>query len=189
MAYRDPISDEDLQRIRLEPLTLHQGTITLVDSDPNWPILFEREAHRIRQVLGPAVVRLEHAGSTSVPGLVAKPIIDIILVVRDSSDEPSYVPALTAAGYRLVIREPDWFEHRLFKGPDTNVNVHTFSEGCDEVDRMVGFRDWLRAHDDDRDLYLAAKRDLAQREWKYVQNYADAKSGVVREILARALGE
>ena len=89
MADRDPISDEDLQRIRLEPLTLHQGTITLVDSDPNWPILFEREARRIRQVLGPAVVQLEHAGSTSVPGLVAKPIIDIILVVRDSSDEPS----------------------------------------------------------------------------------------------------
>ena len=88
----------------------------------------------------------------------------------------------------LRIREPDWYEHRLFKGPDTNVNVHTFSTGCEEVERMVAFRDWLRANDDDRDLYLNAKRELAAREWKYVQNYADAKSAVVEEIVARALG-
>jgi GrpB-like predicted nucleotidyltransferase (UPF0157 family) len=128
-------------------------------------------------------------GSTSVPRLAAKPLIDIVLVVTDTTDEDAYVPPLEAAGYVLRIREPDWFEHRLFKGPDTNVNVHTFSDGCEEVDRMVGFRDWLRAHDDDRDLYLAAKRELAQRQWKYVQNYADAKSAVVREILARALDE
>ena len=132
------------------------------------------------------MLRIEHVGSTSVPGLAAKPLIDIVLVVADTTDEDAYVPPLEAAGYVLRIREPDWFEHRLFKGPDTNVNVHTFSEGCEEVDRMVAFRDWLRTHDDDRDLYLAAKRELAQREWKYVQNYADAKSAVVREILARA---
>jgi GrpB-like predicted nucleotidyltransferase (UPF0157 family) len=135
------------------------------------------------------MLRIEHVGSTSVPGLAAKPLIDIVLVVADTTDEAAYVPQLEAACYVLRIREPDWFEHRLFKGPDTNVNVHTFSEGCDEIDRMVGFRDWLRTHDDDRDLYLAAKRELAQREWKYVQNYADAKSAVVREILVRALGE
>ena len=135
------------------------------------------------------MLRIEHVGSTSVPGLAAKPLIDIVLVVADTTDEDAYVPPLEAAGYVLRIREPDWFEHRLFKGPDTNVNVHTFSEGSEEVDRMVGFCDWLRTHDDDRDLYLAAKRELAQREWKYVQNYADAKSTVVREILVRALGE
>src|SRR6187399_1729307 len=130
MGQIDPISDEELQRVRLEPLTLQHGAITLVESDPSWPILFEREAVRVRQVLGPAVVRLEHAGSTSVPGLVAKPIIDIVLVVLDSADEPSYVPALTAAGYRLVIREPDWFEHRLFKGPDTDIHMHVFTAGA-----------------------------------------------------------
>ena len=81
--------------------------------------------------LGPAVVQLEHVGSTSVPGLVAKPIIDILLVVRDSADEPSYVPALTGVGYRLVIREPDWLEHRLLKGPDTDINLHVFTAGAD----------------------------------------------------------
>jgi GrpB-like predicted nucleotidyltransferase (UPF0157 family) len=107
-------------------------------------------------------------------------------VVADSSDETAYVPELESDGYVLRIREPDWFEHRLFKGPDTNVNVHTFSAGCEEVDRMVAFRDWLRTHDDDRELYAQAKRELAAQKWKFVQNYADAKSAVVEEIVARA---
>jgi len=132
------------------------------------------------------VVRLEHTGSTSVPGLAAKPCIDMTLVVPDSSDESTYAPALEAAGYRLAIREPDWFEHRVFKGPDTNINLHVFSPGSPEIERMVGFRDWLRTHDDDRDLYEQTKRELATREWQYVQNYADAKTTVVEEIIARA---
>lgn len=137
-------------------------------------------------MLDDRVVRIEHTGSTSVPGLPAKPIIDIALEVPDSADEPAYVPDLEAAGYPLRIREPDWFEHRLFKGPDTNVNLHVFSAGCEEVDRMILFRDWLRENTADRELYAATKRDLAARDWKYVQQYADAKTAVVQEILARA---
>ena len=165
----------------------HNGTLVISDYDPAWPELYRREEERIRAVLGRTVIRLDHVGSTSVPGLAAKPVVDIMLVVADAADEDSYVARLEAVGYRLAVREPDWHEHRLFKGPDTNVNVHTFSEGCSEVERMVAFRDWLRMHDDDRELYESAKRDLAAREWKYVQNYADAKSAVVEEILARAL--
>ena len=130
---------------------------------------------------------VEHTGSTSVPGLAAKPIIDITLAVPDSGDEKSYVPALEAAGYVLRIREPDWFEHRVFKGPDTNVNLHVFSDGCAEIDRMVRFRDWLRTDQADRELYERTKRELAAREWTYVQDYADAKTLVVEEIVARAL--
>ena len=184
-----PLTDEEIRAAAVGDLPEHNARIELSEYDPKWPRLYEREAERIGHALGPKMLRIEHVGSTSVPGLAAKPLIDIILVVADTTDEEAYVPRLEAAGYVLRIREPDWFEHRLFKGPDTNVNVHTFSEGCEEVDRMIGFRDWLRTHDDDRDLYLAAKRELAQREWKYVQNYADAKSAVVREILVRALGE
>lgn len=184
-----PFTDEEIRAATIGDLPEHNARIELAEYDPNWPRLYEREAERIGRALGPKMLRIEHVGSTSVPGLAAKPLIDIVLVVADTTDEDAYVPPLEAAGYVLRIREPDWFEHRLFKGPDTNVNVHTFSDGCEEVDRMVGFRDWLRTHDDDRDLYLAAKRELAQREWKYVQNYADAKSAVVQEILARALGE
>lgn len=184
-----PLTDEEIRAAAVGDLPEHNATIELAEYDPKWPRLYEREAERIGRALGPKMLRIEHVGSTSVPGLAAKPLIDIVLVVADTTDEEAYVPPLEGAGYVLRIREPDWFEHRLFKGPDTNVNVHTFSEGCEEVDRMIGFRDWLRTHDDDRDLYLAAKRELAQREWKYVQNYADAKSAVVREILVRALGE
>jgi GrpB-like predicted nucleotidyltransferase (UPF0157 family) len=184
-AEHTPLTEQQIEAATVGELVPHDATIQLADYDPRWPALYEREAARVRGALGPTALRLEHAGSTSVPGLAAKPVIDMILVVPDSSDEDTYVSALEAAGYVLRIREPEWFEHRLFKGPDTNVNLHTFSEGCIEVDRMVAFRDWLRTHDDDRELYESAKRELAAREWRHVQNYADAKSEVVAEINAR----
>jgi GrpB-like predicted nucleotidyltransferase (UPF0157 family) len=182
-----PLSDDEIRAATIGDLLPHAATIQLAEYDPAWPRLFEHEAARISGALGPKALRIEHTGSTSVPGLTAKPLIDMVLVVADTRDEDAYVPPLEAAGYVLRIREPEWHDHRLFKGPDTNVNVHTFSDGCSEVDRMVAFRDRLRAHDDDRELYESAKRELAAREWKYVQNYADAKSAVVQEILARAL--
>jgi GrpB-like predicted nucleotidyltransferase (UPF0157 family) len=189
MSENTPFTDEEIRAFTIGELPDHNATIHLAEYDPEWPKLFAREAERIRSALGDRALRIEHVGSTSVPGLPAKPVIDIDLVVPDSSDEEAYVPSLEEAGYVLRIREPEWFEHRLFKGPDTNVNVHTFSDGCSEVERMVAFRDWLRTHDDDRELYLRSKRELAAREWKYVQNYADAKSAVVGEILARALSK
>ena len=160
--------------------------VVLVEYDPAWPHLYAREEARIREVLGDTAVQIEHTGSTSVPGLAAKPIVDIVLVVPDSADEPAYVPALEAAGYVLRIREPDWFEHRVLKGTAPKVNLHVFSPGCPEVERMLRFRDHLRRDAGDRELYERTKRELAQRDWKYVQHYADAKSDVVEEILERA---
>lgn len=168
-----------------EPQQL-QGQIEIRDYDPEWPRLYAREEERIRGILGERVIRMEHAGSTSIPGLPAKSLIDIVLEVPDSSDEPAYAADLEAAGYPLRIREPDWFEHRVFKGPDTNVNLHVFSAGCSETDRMLLLRDWLRANESDRELYASAKRELAARDWTYVQQYADAKTAVVTEILERA---
>ncbi len=150
--------------------------------------MFSVQADRIRDVLSEKVLLLEHVGSTSVPELSAKPIIDMVLAVSNSADEPSYVPPLEEQGFVLRIREPDWFEHRLLKAPDIDGNLHVFSVGCEEIDRMLAFRDWLRVHDDDRRLYEETKRELAARTWKHTQNYADAKSEVVQEILARALG-
>jgi len=164
-----------------------RGRIDLHEYDHAWPTLYEREEERLRRVLGERVVRVAHAGSTSVPGLPAKPIVDIVLEVPDTSDEGAYVPALEAEGYLLTIREPDWFEHRLFKGPDTEINLHVFSRACSEVDRMLVFRDWLRTYAPDRELYLQAKRELGRRRWEYVQDYADAKSGVVADVMRRAL--
>jgi GrpB-like predicted nucleotidyltransferase (UPF0157 family) len=162
------------------------GRIILVEYDPAWPGLFAREAARVRAVLGERVRLLEHVGSTSVPGLIAKPIVDMLLAVPDSADEAAYVPPMQAAGYVLHIREPDWFQHRLFKGPDTDINLHVFSEGCLEIERMLLFRDWLRSDAEARGRYAATKRGLAQRTWKYTQNYADAKTAVVEDILAQA---
>jgi GrpB-like predicted nucleotidyltransferase (UPF0157 family) len=163
-----------------------RGPVELCEYDSAWPELFRREEERIRQGLGARVLALEHVGSTSVPGLAAKPVIDIVLVVADSADEEAYAPALEAAGYVLRIREPDWYEHRLLKGPDTDVNLHVFSAGCEEIDRMLSFRDRLRCNAADRAEYARAKRELAARRWEYTQDYADAKTEVVKTILARA---
>ena len=178
--------DETLAAVTIggaQPLT---KPIEVRDYDPEWPRLYEREEARIRSILGDRVRRIAHVGSTSVPGLPAKPTVDIVLEVPDSSDEQSYAADLEAGGYPLWIREPDWYEHRVFKGPDTNVNLHVFTDGCQEVDRMIGFRDHLRGNEDDRKLYADAKRELAARDWKYMQQYADAKTPVVKEILGRA---
>ena len=182
-----PMTEEQIKRVAVG-LSQKQlsGQVVLVDYDPTWPRLFVRESERISSALSRNALAIEHVGSTSVPGLAAKPIIDILLVVANSADESSYAPALEAAGYVLGIREPDWHEHRMFKGPDTNINLHVFSQGDDEIERMLIFRDWLRKNSTDRDFYLATKRELAQQSWKYVQNYADAKSKVVESIIARA---
>jgi GrpB-like predicted nucleotidyltransferase (UPF0157 family) len=185
-----PTTEDELRAITVggEPQQLN-APVQIAEYDPEWPRLFEREAARIRGALGPRALVVEHAGSTSVPGLAAKPIIDIVLVVEDSAEESSYVPSLEAAGYVLRLREPDWFEHRVFKGPDTNVNLHVFSRDCIEVDRMLAFRDHLRTNQEDLRRYEAAKRELAARRRKYVQHYADAKTAIVTEVMARAMPE
>jgi len=184
-----PMTEEQMRAAQVGELAPLVGRIQIVDYDSKWPQLFEREAERIQVTLGHRVLLIEHVGSTSVPGLAAKPRIDILLVVADSADEEAYVPALEAAAYILRIREPDWHEHRMLKGPDTDINLHVFSSGCPEIDRMLHFRDWLRSNESDRRLYERTKRELARLDWKYVQNYADAKTAVVEEILARARGD
>ena len=166
------------------PQTRLDGQIVLTPYDSAWPTTYARLASAIHDVLADVVV--EHVGSTSVPGLDAKPIIDILLVVPNSADESTYVPQLEAAGYVLRIREPEWEEHRLFRGTDPALNLHVFSPGSKEIVRMQLMRDWMRAHPEDRDLYASTKRALAAQEWKYVQNYADAKTTVIEEIMSRA---
>jgi GrpB-like predicted nucleotidyltransferase (UPF0157 family) len=160
--------------------------VVLVDYDATWPERFEAERRKIAGALGAAALAIEHVGSTAVPGLASKPIVDICLVVGDSSDEPVYVPALEVAAYELRVREPDWHEHRMLRSPERDVHVHVFSAGSPEVDRMVAFRDWLRSHADDRVLYESTKKALALQDWPTMQHYADAKNGVVDEIMLRA---
>ena len=163
--------------------------IVLEPYDPQWPALYDGQAAKIRAALGDRARALEHVGSTSVPGLMAKPIIDIQLLVPDSGDEPTYVPALEAAGYVLRGREPDWFEHRMFRSLWPPVHLHVYSFGCPEADRVLAFRNRLRTDEADRRLYQETKQALSERVWADMQNYADAKTEVVREILGRALAE
>ena len=180
------LTEDDLKAITVGEVKRLAGKIQLVEYDANWPALFRREEARIRAALGQRALLIEHIGSTSVPGLAAKPIIDIVVAVVNSADEDAYAPALLAKGYILRIREANWFEHRMFKGPDTDVNLHVYSESCTEIALVLGFRDWLRSNDADRELYERTKRELAAKDWTYTQNYADAKSDVVAEIMARA---
>ena len=180
------MSDEQVRAASVGAPPPQYQEIVVVDSDPGWTQWFEQAAERIRDALGDKLLELHHVGSTSVPGLAAKPLIDIDLVVADTTDETAYVPPLEALGYALRVREPDWYEHRMLRGYDPPVNLHVFPPACEEVDRMLLFRDWLRTNDADRELYARTKRELGAQEWKYVQNYADAKTAVVEEILARA---
>jgi GrpB-like predicted nucleotidyltransferase (UPF0157 family) len=181
-----PADEEQLRAVWLAEPPKLDGPVLLARYNPQWPGLYEREARRIRSVLGDRVLLLEHIGSTSVPGLAAKPIIDILLAVADPADEASYVAPLERAGYRLVIREPGWYQHRAFKGPDTDVNLHVHPPDSPKIERYLRFRDHLRADQADRELYERVKRQLAGQRWTYVQQYADAKTEVIETIMKRA---
>ncbi len=162
------------------------GTVELVEHDPTWAELYAVLAGEITDALDDRVLLLEHCGSTSVPGLAAKPVIDIVLLVADPADEPAYVPDLETAGFPLHLREPHWHEHRLFRRDDPRVNLHVFGGGSPEADRMLMFRDRLRQVPEERAAYERTKRDLATRTWGRVQDYADAKSDIVEGIIERA---
>ena len=160
--------------------------IQIVDHRPEWREMFAAHAAEVSRALGARALRIEHIGSTSVPGLAAKPIIDILLVVADSSDEDSYLPQLEAAGYSLHIREPEFHGHRLLRTPDADVHLHVFPEGSAEVERYLLFRDRLRVNSADRVRYEALKRELATRTWADMDEYATAKTAIVEEIIAAA---
>lgn len=181
----DPFSPNADRSIPVNTPTPVEGQVVLVPYDPQWPAMFASEAAIIHKALGERALLVEHMGSTAVPGLIAKPCIDILLAVADSADEDAYLPELDAAGFVLRIRQPDWNEHRVFKSERINVNLHVWSIDSPEVDRHLRFRDWLRTHPEDRDLYAAAKRQIAAGNHSTMPEYAEAKNDVVREIQSR----
>jgi GrpB-like predicted nucleotidyltransferase (UPF0157 family) len=166
---------------------IEKREIVIADYNPIWPEKFQKHAALIARALGPKALCIEHAGSTSVPGLAAKPIIDIVVAVEDSGDEGVYLPALLAAGYVLRVREPDWHQHRMLRTPELDVHVHIFSSGCVEIGRMVAFRNQLQRNADDRLRYETLKRTLAKQDWPDMEAYARAKTELVEQIIARAL--
>jgi GrpB-like predicted nucleotidyltransferase (UPF0157 family) len=171
------------------PTTGRRTDIKITDPDPDWPLLYDEFAARIGQVLGWRAIQLEHVGSTSVPGLPAKPIIDIDLTVADPNREADYVPALETIGFELVIREPWWYGHRALTTDEPRSNLHVFGFDSPELVRHRIFRDWLRGNPDERDRYAAVKRqsaDDANANSEHVMQYNARKQQVLREIYHRA---
>lgn len=158
--------------------------VVIVPYNDEWPERFHALDHSIRLALGDAAREVEHVGSTSVRGLAAKDVIDIDLTVADPSDETSYVPALEVIGYVLVVREPSWHQHRMLRLDQPRTNLHVFGPDCPETIRHKMFRDWLRAHPDDRDLYAEAKREAIPGGGT-VMDYNARKQAVIREIYNR----
>lgn len=157
--------------------------IVIVDPDPDWAQKFTTERNRIVHALGTRARRVDHIGSTAVPGLPAKPIIDINLSVDDVDDEAAYLPQLLAAGYQLRLRQRG---HRMARTPTKDVHVHVCTLGSDWEQRDLVFRDWLRTHPADRDRYATLKRQLAQQDWPDMNAYADAEGPFITEITRQA---
>lgn len=159
--------------------------VVVVAPDPTWPAAFEVVRRRLTSALGDRALAVEHVGSTSVPGLWAKPVIDVDLTVADSADEAAWLPDLEAAGFELRVREPDWEEHRALKGHDPETNVHVFSPGAREPRRHLVFRDWLRSHEADRAAYAEVKREVAARGFSDGMLYNNEKAWVVYDLYER----
>jgi GrpB-like predicted nucleotidyltransferase (UPF0157 family) len=166
--------------------SVERRAIKIVEYHNEWPKKFQAQARVIADALGSSALQIEHVGSTSVPGLAAKPIIDILVVVRDSADESGYLARLEAAGYVLRVREPDWNEHRMFRSQEEDVHLHIYSAGCPEIQRVLTFRDRLRINKDDRCHYEQTKRELAAKEWSNMNAYAEAKTEVIKSIIEAA---
>lgn len=182
------MSDDSLEKRIREVIIgqIEKPTIVIADYERAWPEHFRQEEARIRAALGEAALSVEHIGSTSVPGLAAKPIVDILLVVEDSGEEASYLPALEEAGYLLRVREPDFHEHRMLRTPAKDVHVHVFSLGSPEIERYLLLRDRLCQNKEERELYARTKRELAKQDWPTMEHYAEAKTEVVEGIISRA---
>jgi GrpB-like predicted nucleotidyltransferase (UPF0157 family) len=180
-----PPSPEDVARARVVPA--ETARVEVVAPDPSWPEQFQRVRRAISAALGDRAMAVEHVGSTSVPGLWAKPVIDVDLTVADSADEAAYLPDLEAAGFELRVREPQWEEHRMVRGSAPLANVHIWSPGAVEPRRHAAFRDWLRGHPDDRAAYAALKRELAARGFTDVMEYNNHKAALVYDIHERLL--
>jgi GrpB-like predicted nucleotidyltransferase (UPF0157 family) len=151
--------------------------------DERWSGIYLEHRQRIRNALAASDIEIEHIGSTSVPGLAAKPIVDIVVAVEDITAETDYLDPLIAAGYELRVREPG---HRLVRTPARDVHVHLYERGAPAIGEYLLLRDRLRSDADDRALYESTKRALLGTRWDDMNDYADAKTDVIVAIKERA---
>ena len=179
-------SVDDIAGARVQIGAWTPAPVEVVAPDPAWPAWFAEVRDRLLGALGERALAVEHVGSTSVPGLWAKPVVDVDLTVVDSGDEDAWLPDLEAAGFVLRLREPDWEQHRCLRGSGPASNVHVFSPGAREPQRHALFRDWLREHPDDRDTYASVKREVAERGFTDAMLYNNAKAWAVYDLYEKA---
>jgi GrpB-like predicted nucleotidyltransferase (UPF0157 family) len=181
--------EEPVSRRRSDVVTseliggVERRDLIIAPYDPGWPMEYRAHQQRIRDALGPAALGIEHIGSTSVPGLGAKPIIDVLLAVRDITAEEDYLPHLTAVGYELRVREPG---HRMVRTRHRDVHVHIYEPQHPACSGYLLLRDRLRENQADRELYERTKRALCAEDWPDMNAYAEAKTEVIEAIKARA---
>ena len=157
--------------------------LAVVGYDTTWPAIFADQRERLLAALGSTTVEIEHIGSTAVPGLAAKPIIDILIIVDDITAEEDYLDPLLAAGYALRVRGPG---RRMVRTPGRDVHVHILETGNEAINAYLAFRDHLRASVDDRALYASTKHALIKQGFTDMNAYSDAKTDVIAAIMARA---
>jgi GrpB-like predicted nucleotidyltransferase (UPF0157 family) len=165
---------------------LEKRVIEIVPYRSDWPSQFRCHAERIKNALGGTALRIEHIGSTSVEGLAAKPIIDILVVVSDPAKEALYLPEMLSAGYELRVREPEFEEHRMFRTPERDIHVHFYPVEFGEIERYLLFRNFLRTNPEARDNYAALKHKLSNKGWADMNEYADAKTALIEDIIRQA---
>lgn len=179
-------SPDEIAAARVDTAAQDRAAVEVVAPDPAWPTWYAEVRDRLVSALGDRALAVEHVGSTSVPGLWAKPMIDVDLTVADSGDEDAWLPDLEAAGFVLRVREPEWEQHRCLRGSAPASNVHVFSPAAREPQRHVVFRDWLRTHPEDRERYAAVKREVAGRGFTDAMLYNNEKAWIVYDIYERA---
>jgi GrpB-like predicted nucleotidyltransferase (UPF0157 family) len=165
------------------------ASVVIVNYDQAWPRLFAAEEKTLRRALGDAV-QIEHVGSTAVPGLVAKPIIDIMVGVHRLGDAAAYIAPLEQLGYEYVPEFEEFIPERRYfrKGPPTGRthHLHMVEQGTAFWKQHILFRDWLRTHPRDAGVYAELKRELAARYRTDRDAYTDAKTEFIRRIEQQA---
>lgn len=160
--------------------------IGIVNYDPSWPDLYNKEKAKILEACGDKVHTIEHIGSTSVPGLGAKPIVDILLGVKMLSDADEIISAMQRVGYMYKSDFENVMPYRRYFTKPNQYHVHTVETGSAFWKRHINFRNYLRISDDDRDNYYKLKLELSKRDWNDRNDYAYAKTDFVRGIEIKA---
>jgi len=168
---------------------MESAPVAIVPYDPVWPSQYTEEKERILTVIGLYVVSVEHMGSTAVPGLAAKPVIDILIGVRSLADASRFIPPLLPLGYEYVNRYENEmpfrrYLHRKIHGEHTH-HLHMVEPDTEFYKVQLAFRDYLRSHPDARDRYAALKYKLAEQYRNDRMAYTDAKTEFIKGILSK----